>query len=89
VEPGNDSRSRDHRESTSRPTAGTTTSEYNGNKRHSAARTLKRSGENIKMNINLLSRVLVTTTVSLNHTLQILHINQVFKSHVKSSQADF
>jgi hypothetical protein len=36
VEPGNDSRSRDHRESTSRPTAGTTTSEYNGIKRHSA-----------------------------------------------------
>jgi hypothetical protein len=29
-----------------------------------------------------------TITVALNDTLQILHINKIFKSHFKSSQAD-
>jgi hypothetical protein len=30
-----------------------------------------------------------TIIVSLNHTLQILHINNIFRSHIKSSQVDF
>jgi hypothetical protein len=53
VEPGNDSRSRDHRESTSRPTAGTTTSEYNGSKRHSAVTDDKSNGETIFENLSM------------------------------------
>jgi hypothetical protein len=30
-----------------------------------------------------------TITVSVDYTLQVLHINKDFKSHVKSSQGDF
>jgi hypothetical protein len=30
-----------------------------------------------------------TIAVSLNHTLQVLHMNKVFQSHFKSSQVDF
>jgi hypothetical protein len=53
--------------------------------------TAKHSTLNSSGCLHLSSRIYNTgtSTVSLNYTLQILRINEVFKSHVKSSQADF